>query len=108
MLQAILSQAAIKLSGSSIISTAQQQGIVTALTNLTAAQPMLNKAELVTRLAADPSVIGLGNKEARECVLRAFSDVVPNPNLELAHRRSCTIWQISPHCYKSRGLCRRR
>jgi hypothetical protein len=35
---------------------------------------MITKVELVTRLATDPSVTGLGNKEARECVLRAFSD----------------------------------
>jgi hypothetical protein len=35
---------------------------------------MVNKAELVTRFSNDPSVTGLGNKEARECVLRAFSD----------------------------------
>src|SRR5207245_6469076 len=56
------------------ISSTERNNIITALTNLTAAQPMLNKAELVTRLSADPSVTGLGNKEARECVLRAFSD----------------------------------
>jgi len=35
---------------------------------------MVNKAELVTRLAANSAVTGLGNKEARECVMRAFSD----------------------------------
>jgi hypothetical protein len=35
---------------------------------------MINKAELVTWLAGDTSVTGLGNKEARECVVRAFSD----------------------------------
>jgi hypothetical protein len=35
---------------------------------------MVNKAELITRLATDASVTGLGNKEARELVLRAFSD----------------------------------
>jgi hypothetical protein len=35
---------------------------------------MFNKAELVTRLAADAAVTGLGNKEARECIVRAFSD----------------------------------
>src|SRR5207248_5510666 len=56
------------------ISSTQRDNIVTALTNLTTAQPMLNKAELVTRLAADPSVTILGSKEARECVIRAFSD----------------------------------
>ena len=56
------------------ITQAQRDAIVTALTNLTASQPMVNKAELVTRLSNDPSVTGLGNKEARECVVRAFSD----------------------------------
>jgi hypothetical protein len=35
---------------------------------------MVRKTELLTRLAADPSVAGLGNKEARELVIRAFSD----------------------------------
>ena len=34
----------------------------------------MNKAELVTRFGADSNVLALGNKEARECVLRAFSD----------------------------------
>jgi hypothetical protein len=74
ILTAILSQATKSLAGTSAISTTERNNIVTALTNLTTAQPMLNKAELVTRLAADPSVTGLGNKEARECVIRAFSD----------------------------------
>jgi hypothetical protein len=81
VLQAILGQStsggAIKrLAGTNadLISSTQRNNIVTALTNLTSNQPMVNKAELVTRLAADASVTGLGNKEARECVLRAFSD----------------------------------
>jgi hypothetical protein len=80
VLTAILSQAIKYLSGTStdFISSPQRNNIVTALQNLTTipatAQPMVNKAELVTRLAADSSVTGLGNKEARECVLRAFSD----------------------------------
>jgi hypothetical protein len=79
VLKAILTKAALNLTGTSIISSTQiddgsGHGIVPALTNLTATQPMVNKAELVTRLAADASVTGLGNKEARECVMRAFSD----------------------------------
>jgi hypothetical protein len=76
VLTAILSQAIKRLAGTSadFITAAQRDSIVTALTTLTAAQPMLSKAELVTRLAADPSVTGLGNKEARECIIRAFSD----------------------------------
>jgi hypothetical protein len=62
-----------RLAGASsdLITSAQGDAIVAALQGL---QPIVNKAELVTRLAADPSVTVLGNKEARECVLRAFSD----------------------------------
>jgi hypothetical protein len=65
-----------RLAGTSadLITQSQRDNIVTALTNLTTAQPMVNKTELVTRVATDPAVAGLGNKEARECVLRAFSD----------------------------------
>ena len=74
VLTAILSQTTKQLTGASVITSSQRDNIVGALVTLTTAQPMLNKAELVTRLAADPSVTGLGNKEARECVLRAFSD----------------------------------
>ncbi|MBA3351184.1 MAG: hypothetical protein H0U23_01945 [Blastocatellia bacterium] len=58
-----------------LITEAQRDNIVTALLAMTATQPMLNKSELVTRLAADPSVTALGNKEAREAVIRALSDV---------------------------------
>jgi hypothetical protein len=83
VLKAILSKAALNLTGTSIITPSQiddgaGHGIVPALMKLTVTgvspQPMINKAELVTRLAADSSVTGLGNKEARECVIRAFSD----------------------------------
>jgi hypothetical protein len=78
VLAAILSKAAKNLTGTSIITSTQRDSIVTALTNLTvngaSPQPMFNKAELVTRLAADAAVTGLGNKEARECIVRAFSD----------------------------------
>jgi hypothetical protein len=81
VLKAILGQstsggATKRLAGTNadLISSTQRDNIVTALTNLTTSQAMVNKAELVTRLAADPSVTGLGNKEARECVLRSFSD----------------------------------
>src|SRR5207249_12033171 len=65
VLTAILSQATKRLTGANAISSTERNNIITALTNLTAAQPMLNKAELVTRLSTDPSVTGLGNKEAR-------------------------------------------
>jgi hypothetical protein len=74
VLKAILSKAATQLTGASVINSTQRDNIITALTNLTSAQPMVNKAELVTRLAADSRVTGLGNKTARECVMRAFSD----------------------------------
>ncbi|MFN2477282.1 MAG: hypothetical protein ABR526_13185 [Chthoniobacterales bacterium] len=57
------------------ITAAQRNAIATALINMTSAQPMLNKSELVTRLAADNSVTSLGSKEAREAVIRALSDV---------------------------------
>src|SRR5439155_6350346 len=73
VLTAILSGAIKRLAGTSadLISSTQRDAIVTALTTV---QPMVNKAELVTRLAANASITGLGNKEARECVMRAFSD----------------------------------
>jgi len=75
VLKAILAGAITRLKDSTTgISSTQRDNIVTAVMNLTATQPMVNKAELVTRLAADPNMIALGNKEARECVLRAFSD----------------------------------
>jgi hypothetical protein len=35
---------------------------------------MVRKTELLTQLASNATVIGLGNKEARELVIRAFSD----------------------------------
>ena len=73
VLTAILSGAIKRLAGTNadLISSTQRDAIVTALTTV---QPMVNKAELVTRLAANASITGLGNKEARECVMRAFSD----------------------------------
>jgi len=86
VLKAILSGAIKRLAGttSDLINSSQRDSIITALTNLTNSQPMLNKAEIITpnlsvsatrtALMTDPSVTGLGNKEARECVVRAFSD----------------------------------
>ncbi len=74
VLTAILSQTTKNLVGTNVITSAQASNIVTALANLTAANPMISKGELVSRLAADPSVAALGNQEARECVVRAFSD----------------------------------
>lgn len=77
VLKAVLAGANKRLAGSSsdLISSTQRDNIVTALTDpSTGLQPIVNKAELVTRLAANSVVTGLGNKEAQECVVRAFSD----------------------------------
>ena len=74
VLAAILSKATTNLVGNAVITSTQRDNIVTALRALTAADPMISKGELVTRLAGDPSITALGNKEARECVVRAFSD----------------------------------
>jgi hypothetical protein len=76
VLTAILSQATKNLTGTSIITTTQRDAIVTAIIGhtVTASNPMINKGELVTWLAGDASVTALTNKEARECVVRAFSD----------------------------------
>jgi len=85
VLRAILSQATKTLTGTSPInSDPTLSNIITALTNLTNSQPMVNKAELITpnlsvsstrtALVSDASVTGLGNKEARESIVRAFSD----------------------------------
>jgi hypothetical protein len=82
VLTAILSQATKRLSwltdptGASVISSTQRDAIVNALYNITSANPMIRKTDLLTQLAADPSVSGLGNKEARELVMRAFSDAL--------------------------------
>ena len=76
VLRAILSGTATNTQNSTpLLTTTQRDQVVSSLAALTAAQPILNKSELVTRLAADPSVTGLGNKEAREAVIRALSDV---------------------------------
>jgi hypothetical protein len=76
VLTAILSQATKRLTdptGATVITSAQRD-IVNALVAL---QPMVRKTDLLKQLAADPSVTGLGNKEARELVVRAFSDACP-------------------------------
>jgi len=74
VLTAILSKATKRLTdptGLTLITSAQRDAIVNALVAL---QPMVRKTDLLTQLAADPSITGLGNKEARELVIRAFSD----------------------------------
>ena len=76
VLTAILSNAIKRLSGvvGDVITTAQRDAIVTALYNITSANPMIRKTDLLAQLANDASVTSLGNKEARELVMRAFSD----------------------------------
>ncbi len=76
VLEAVLAGVATNTNnGTPLITPTQRSAIASALVAMTSAQPMINKSELVTRLAADPSVTGLGNKEAREAVIRALSDV---------------------------------
>jgi hypothetical protein len=75
ILTAILSNATKSLTDpATVITAAQRDAIVDAIFNITSANPMIRKTDLLTQLAADPSVTGLGNKEARELVMRAFSD----------------------------------
>jgi hypothetical protein len=79
ILTAILSNATKRLTdptGLTVITPAQRDAIVTALFNITSTQPMIRKTDLLAQLANDPSVTTTlgGNKEARELVMRAFSD----------------------------------
>ena len=76
VLTAILSNAIKRLAGASadVITTTQRDNIVTALYNITSTNPMIRKTDLLAQLANDASVTSLGSKEARELVMRAFSD----------------------------------
>ena len=75
ILTAILSKATTSLTNTAtVITSAQRDAIVTDLFNITSAQPMIRKTDLLAQLATKASVTGLGNKEARELVIRAFSD----------------------------------
>jgi hypothetical protein len=75
ILTAILSKATTSLTNTAtVITSAQRDAIVTDLFNITSAQPMIRKTDLLRQLATKASVTGLGNKEARELVIRAFSD----------------------------------
>jgi len=74
VLTAILSQATKRLTdptGATVITSAQRDAIVNALVAL---QPMVRKTDLLAGLAGNATITGLGNKEARELVMRAFSD----------------------------------
>ncbi len=78
VLTAIMSQVSKAIAGTGIIPTSSTDttvsNIANALVKLTTTTPMISKGDLVARLAGDPSVTGLGNKEARESVMRALSD----------------------------------
>jgi hypothetical protein len=78
VLTAIMSQVSKAIAGTGVIPTNSTDTTVSnisnALVSLTVANPMISKGELVTSLAADTSVTGLGNKEAREAVMRALSE----------------------------------
>jgi uncharacterized protein (DUF1778 family) len=75
ILTAILSKATKSLTNTAtVITSAQRDAIVTDLFNITSANPMIRKTDLLAQLATKASVTGLGNKEARELVIRAFSD----------------------------------
>ncbi len=74
VLKAILAQAVLKLSGTSILSSTQVTNLATDIATITSSTPLTNKADLLAQLATKASFTGLGNKEARECVMRAFSD----------------------------------
>jgi hypothetical protein len=74
VLTAVLSQGTKRLTdptGATVITSAQRDAIVNALVAL---QPMVRKTDLLAGLAGNATVTGLGNKEARELVMRAFSD----------------------------------
>jgi hypothetical protein len=79
ILTAILANAIKCLAGTCInpvITPAQRDAIVTALYNITSTNPIIRKTDLLALLANDSSVTTTlgGNKEARELVMRAFSD----------------------------------
>ena len=74
VLAALISQGGLRIDGSSIITTVQANAVANAIAGITATNPMISKADLVARIAANASFTGLLNKEARECVMRALTD----------------------------------
>ena len=75
ILTAILSQVTKRLNGAGIINSTTDPSDLTNIVNaVVALQPMVRKTELLTGLAGTATVTGLGNKEAQESVVRAFSD----------------------------------
>lgn len=74
VLAAIMSQGGLRINGSSIITTSQANAVASAIVGITAANPLISKANLVAQLATNASFTGLGNKEARECVMRSLTD----------------------------------
>jgi hypothetical protein len=81
VINAILSRMTKTVSGTSPVTAVS--AISNALLNITSATPMVNKSEIVTRLTGDASVTGLGNKEAREAVVRALSDTTQTRTWDL-------------------------
>lgn len=75
VLTAILSQVTKRLNGAGIINSSTDTSDLNNIVNaLVALQPLVRKTDLLAGLAGNATVIGLGNKEARELVMRAFSD----------------------------------
>lgn len=74
VVKAVLSQAALRIDGSSILTPTQATNVATDVVAITTVSPVLNKSDLIAQLATKASFTGLANKEARECVVRALSD----------------------------------
>jgi hypothetical protein len=74
VITAILSQAALRIDGSSILNSTQVNSLATDITSITSASPLIDKADIIAQLAAKSSFTGLGNKESREAIVRALSD----------------------------------
>jgi hypothetical protein len=75
VLTAIISQVTKTISGTGIIPIDSTDTTVSDLaTAITGLATMGSKAEVVAKLATNGTFIGLGNKEARECVIRALCD----------------------------------
>jgi hypothetical protein len=74
VLTAVLSKSGLTIDGSNIITSAQANALANTIVGITTANPLISKADLVTQIAGSTSFTALGNKEARECVMRALTD----------------------------------
>ncbi len=83
VLKAILSKSALRIDGTSILTSAQLTSLCNDIAAITASSPVLNKSEVVAQLATKASFTGLGNKEARECVVRALCDATQTRTWDL-------------------------